>query len=163
MEKFDNGGEANGAGTIFSCVGIGEKQQSGAQALAASTEEIAGDFADRLIGGGALAREFLFDEDQVVANQIKNFFNRQKRDGAFPWAGIAACVPVIVDLHLFCVKTILRNLAYSLVAAHEQPCIYQLRTARLAVLLSSQRDIRPGDMEKSPEIGRGCGGEFIRG
>ena len=29
-----------------------------------------------------------FDEDEVVADQIENFFNRQKRDGTSPWAGL---------------------------------------------------------------------------
>ncbi len=68
VQKFDHGGEANGTGTIFTGVGIGEQEQRGAQALTASTEKIAGDFADRLIGGSALARELLFDEDQIVAH-----------------------------------------------------------------------------------------------
>lgn len=84
VQEFDYGGEANGTGTIFSGVGVSEQEQRGTQALAASAEKIAGDFADRLIGSGALAREFLFDENEVVANQIENFFNRQKRDGTSP-------------------------------------------------------------------------------
>jgi hypothetical protein len=68
VQEFDYGGEANCAGTIFSGVSVGEQEQRGAQALAASTEKIAGDFADRLIGGSALAGELLFDEDQIVAH-----------------------------------------------------------------------------------------------
>jgi hypothetical protein len=84
VKKFNDGGEANCAGTIFASISIGEQEQRGTQALAASTEKIAGDFADRLVGRGALARQFLFDEDQIVAHQIENFFNRQKRDGTSP-------------------------------------------------------------------------------
>ena len=68
VQEFDYGGEANGTGTIFTGVGVGEQEQRGAQALASSAEEIAGDFPDRLIGGGALAGELLFDEDQIVAH-----------------------------------------------------------------------------------------------
>ena len=99
VQKFDYSGEANCSGTIFSCVGVGEQEQRRTQALAASTEQIAGDFADRLIGGGALAREFLFDENEVVANQIENFFNRQKRDGTSTWAGLAACEFALMGLN----------------------------------------------------------------
>jgi hypothetical protein len=50
-----------------------------------------------LIGGGALAGEFLFDENQVVANQIEDFLNRQKRDGPSSWAGMAAGVKLHGD------------------------------------------------------------------
>jgi hypothetical protein len=99
VQEFDYGGETNCAGTIFSSVGVGEQQQRGAQALAASTEKIAGDFAYRLVGGGALARELLFYENEVVANQIKNLFNRQKRDGTSPWAGLAACEFTLMGLN----------------------------------------------------------------
>jgi hypothetical protein len=49
-----------------------------------------------LISAGALTREFLFDEDEVVANQIENFLDRQKRDGTFSWAGLAARVQLHV-------------------------------------------------------------------
>src|ERR1700745_1877385 len=89
VEKFDYGGEAKWPGAIFSRISVSEQEQRGTQAFAASAEEVAGDFADRLIGRGTLARELLFDEDQVVANQIENFFNRQKRDGTSPLGGLA--------------------------------------------------------------------------
>jgi hypothetical protein len=88
VQKFDYGGEANCPGAIFSGISVSEQEQRGTQAFAASAKEIAGDFADRLIGRGALARELLFDENQVVANQIENFFNRQKRDGTSPLGGL---------------------------------------------------------------------------
>ena len=87
MKKFDHGGKADGSGTVRTGVGVGQQQKCGAKALAASTEKIAGDFADGLISAGALTRQFLFDKDEVVANQIENFLDCQKRDGTFSWAG----------------------------------------------------------------------------
>lgn len=96
VKKFDDRSETNGAGTIFTGVGVGEKEQRGAQALAASTEKIAGDFTDGLIRGGALSGKLLLDQNEVVANQIENFLDRQKRDGTSPWAGLAAGVFVLV-------------------------------------------------------------------
>src|SRR5882724_7433188 len=84
VKKFDYGGQTNRAGTVFTGVCIGEKEQRWAQALATSTEKIAGDFTHGLIGGGTLAGEFLLHEDQIVANQIENFLDRQKRDGTSP-------------------------------------------------------------------------------
>jgi len=89
MKKFDYSGETDGAWTIFAGVRIGKQKQRWAQAFAASAKKIACDFADRLISGGALAGELLLDEDQVVAHQIEDFFNRQKRDGTSPWADVA--------------------------------------------------------------------------
>jgi hypothetical protein len=77
-----------------------------------------------LIGGGALAGELLFDEDEVVANQIENFLDGQKRDGTSSWAGLAACV-------------------------------------KLHVEQAGSRSLWPGDTKESPEIGRGCSGEFF--
>jgi hypothetical protein len=32
----------------------------------------------------ALPRELLFDQDEVVANEIKNLFGREQRDGLSP-------------------------------------------------------------------------------
>ena len=124
VKKFDYHSEANCSGTIFAGVSVGEQEQRGAQALATPAQKIAGDFANRLIGGGALARELLFDENEVVANQIENFFNRQKRDGTSPWAGLAACEFTLMGLN-------------------------------------GLRNIRPGDPEESPKIGRGGGSEFF--
>ena len=59
-----------------------------------------------------------------MAYQIKNFFNRQKRDGTSPlgWP-------------------------------------YGLRVTVMG--LNGLRNVRPGDAEESPEIGRGGGGEFF--
>jgi hypothetical protein len=124
VQKFDDGSEPNCAGTIFAGVGIGEQEQRGTQALAASAQKIAGDFADWLIGRGTLAGQFLLDRDEVVPYQIKNFFNRQKRDGTSPWAGLAAREFALMGLN-------------------------------------GLRNVRPGDAEESPEIGRGGGSEFF--
>ena len=98
VKKFNDGRETNSAGAVFTGVCIGEKEQRGAQALATSTEKIAGDFTHGLIRGGTLAGEFLLNEDQIVANQIENFLDRQKRDGTSPWAGFAACIYVLLGL-----------------------------------------------------------------
>jgi len=124
VKKFDYGGEANCSRTIFTGVSVGKQEQRGTQALAASAKEIAGDFADRLVSGRALAGELLFDENEVVANQIENFFDRQKRDGTSPWAGLAAREFALMGLN-------------------------------------GLRNVRPGDAEESPEIGRGGGSEFF--
>jgi hypothetical protein len=124
VQKFDYGGEPNCAGTIFAGVGIGEQQQRRTQAFAASAQKIAGDFADWLIGRGALTGQLLLDRDEVVPDQIKNFFNRQKRDGTSPWAGPAACQFALMGLN-------------------------------------GLRNVRPGDAEESPEIGRAGGSEFF--
>src|SRR5262245_19695177 len=67
--------------TIRTCVVVGEKEQRGTETLSSSAEEIAGDFADRLKRGSALAGKLLFDQDQVVADQVEDFLYGQKRDG----------------------------------------------------------------------------------
>jgi len=54
---------------------VGEQEQRGAEALPSPAEEIAGDFGDGLIGGGALAREFLLDLHEVIAYEFKNLFD----------------------------------------------------------------------------------------
>ncbi len=56
---------------------MAEQEQSGAQALAAAAEKITGDFGNRLIRSGALARKFLFHLDEVFANQLKYFLGGQ--------------------------------------------------------------------------------------
>ena len=96
VKKFDYRGQTNRAGAVFTGVCIGEKEQRGTQALATSTEKIAGDFADRLIRRSALARKFLLNENEIVANQVEDFFNRQKRDGTSPLGG-QCCPRACVD------------------------------------------------------------------
>ncbi len=68
MEQFDNGGQANRAGTARASVPIAKNQQGRPQALAAAAEEIAGNFGDRFERSGALPRKLFFDEDEVVAD-----------------------------------------------------------------------------------------------
>ena len=80
VEKFDDGGKLNGALRVAIAAGgvtVGQQQQRGAQTLPSPAEEIAGDFGNGLIGGGTLAREFLFDLHQVFAHQFKNLFDGQ--------------------------------------------------------------------------------------
>jgi hypothetical protein len=62
----------------------GEKQKCGAQALPAAAKEIGGDFRDGRKGGFALPCKFLFDQNEVVTNQIKNLFDRQQGDSTSP-------------------------------------------------------------------------------
>jgi hypothetical protein len=56
---------------------VAEQQQRRAKALPSSAEEIAGDFGDGLEGGGALAREFLLDTNEVFADQVEDFFDSE--------------------------------------------------------------------------------------
>jgi len=79
VEEFDDGGELDGALTVaFAArgVAVSEQEQRGPEALPSPAEKIAGDFGDGLIGGGTLARKFLFDPNQVFAHQFKDFFYR---------------------------------------------------------------------------------------
>src|SRR6185369_6465259 len=84
VEEFDDGGKSNGAAAGVACVTCGKEEQSGTQALAAATEKIAGDFGNRRKGGGALSRQFLFDQHEVVPDEIKDLPNCQQRDGLPP-------------------------------------------------------------------------------
>jgi hypothetical protein len=80
VEKFDDGGELDGAaGIAFASgsVAVSKQEQCGAEALPSPAEEIAGDFRDGLVGRGALAREFLLDLHEVFAHQFKNLFDGQ--------------------------------------------------------------------------------------
>jgi hypothetical protein len=59
VEKFNNGGEPDGAATIGLASGgvaMTKQQESGPKALPSPAEEITGNFGDRLKGRGALAR-----------------------------------------------------------------------------------------------------------
>src|SRR5947209_19800202 len=77
VKKFDYRGQTNRDGAVFTGVCIGEKEQRGVQALATSTEKIAGDFTHGLIGVGTLAGEFLLHDNQIVTCHIEAFFARQ--------------------------------------------------------------------------------------
>jgi hypothetical protein len=84
VQKFDDGGEANGAVILAARVVCGEEQKSGAQALPSPAKQIRCDFRDSGEGGVALPRELFLDEDEVVADEIKNLFSREQRDGLSP-------------------------------------------------------------------------------
>ena len=78
MKEFDDGGELDGAaGIAFASgsVAVGKQEQRGAEALPSPAEEIAGDFGDGLVSGGALARKLLLDLHEVFAHQFKNLFD----------------------------------------------------------------------------------------
>ncbi len=80
VEEFDDSGKFNSALAVAFASGsiaMGKEKQCGAKALPSSTKQIACDFGDRLIGGGALAREFLLDLDEVFAHQFKNLSDGQ--------------------------------------------------------------------------------------
>jgi len=84
VQKFDDGSEANGAAIPAARVACGEEQESGAQALPSPAEQIRSDFRDSGEGRVALPGKLLFDQDEVVADEIKNLFGREQRDGLSP-------------------------------------------------------------------------------
>src|SRR6266403_276276 len=61
-----------------------EKQERGSQALPAAAKQVRGDFRNRRKSSFALAREFFLDKSEIVADKIKNLFDRQQRDGVSP-------------------------------------------------------------------------------
>jgi hypothetical protein len=85
VEKLDDGRQANGAGAALSCcVSVAQEQEGGPEAFPSAAKKIRGDLGNWLEGNGALAGEFLFDENEVVANEIKNLLSREQRDGLPP-------------------------------------------------------------------------------
>jgi len=84
VEKFDDGSELDSAGSAVSSVARGEKQQRGAQALSAAAQQIGSDFGDGLEGGGALSRQFVFHEHEVISDEIENLPGCEQRDGLPP-------------------------------------------------------------------------------
>jgi hypothetical protein len=66
------------------CVARREKQKCGAQALSAPAEQVGGDLRNWRKSSFALPREFFLDQREIVADQIKNPFDRQQRDGESP-------------------------------------------------------------------------------
>ena len=81
VQKFDDGGEPNAAAVFAARVTCGKKQERGAQALPSAAQQICGDFRDSGEGCVALPRELFLDEDEVVADEIKNLFSGEQRDG----------------------------------------------------------------------------------
>jgi len=84
VEELNYGGQANRTGAVFAGVAVAEEKQSGTQAFAAAAEEIAGDFGDGLESNGALPRELFLNENEIVADEIKDFFRGKQRDGRPP-------------------------------------------------------------------------------
>jgi hypothetical protein len=77
MQKFDDGGEADGAAIFAARVARGKKQERGAHALPSAAQQICSDFSDGRKGGITLSRELFFDQNEVVADKIKNLFSRE--------------------------------------------------------------------------------------
>jgi hypothetical protein len=84
VQKFDDRGKANSAAIFAARIACGKKQERGTQALPSPAQQIRGDFGDGRKGGIALPRELFFDQDEIVANEIKNLFSREQRDGKSP-------------------------------------------------------------------------------
>src|SRR5882762_1201455 len=62
----------------------GEKEERGPQALPATAEQVGGNFRNQRESGLALPREFFLDQREIVADKIKNLFDRQQGDGMSP-------------------------------------------------------------------------------
>src|SRR5260370_31055859 len=84
VQKLDDSGKADGTAIFATCVTRGKKQESGTHALPSAAEQVLGDFGNRRKGGIALPREFFFNQKKVVADEIKNLFSREQRDGKSP-------------------------------------------------------------------------------
>jgi hypothetical protein len=81
VQKLDHCRKMDGALPIGAGIAVGKEQQGGSQALPSSAEKIAGDFADRLEGSRTLAGKLLFNQDQVIADEVEDFLDGQERDG----------------------------------------------------------------------------------
>jgi hypothetical protein len=84
VEKLDDRCEANRAAVFAACVASGKKQKRWPQPLPSSSEQVRSDFRDSRKSSVALTRKFLFDQNEVIADQIKYLFDRQQRDGMSP-------------------------------------------------------------------------------
>jgi len=84
VQKLDDSGKADGTAIFAACVTRGKKQESGTHAFPSAAEQVFGDFGNRRKGGIALARQLLLDQKKVVADEIKNLFGREQRDGLSP-------------------------------------------------------------------------------
>src|SRR5260370_2946161 len=83
-KKLDDSREANGTAVLAAGVAGGEKQERWTHALPSPAEEICRDFGNGRKGRIALARELFLNQEEVVADQVKNLFRRQKSDGLSP-------------------------------------------------------------------------------
>ena len=84
MEKFDDSGQADGAAIRAARMPRGEKQESRTQTFSATAEEIRGDFRNGRKSRFTLPCKLLFDQNEVIADQLKNLFDRQQGDGVSP-------------------------------------------------------------------------------
>jgi len=84
VQEFYHGSQPYGAAIGSACVARGEKQERGPQPLSATAEQIRSDFRNRRKSSLALSREFFLDQREIFADQIKNLFDRQQRDGVSP-------------------------------------------------------------------------------
>ncbi len=84
VQEFYDGGQADRAAIGASCVARREKQKRRPQPLPTTAEQVRGDFRNRRKSSFALPREFFLDQREIVADQIKNLFDRQQRDGVSP-------------------------------------------------------------------------------
>ena len=81
VEKLHDGGKMNRAVAIWARVTVRKQKQRGTKTLPSSAKKIAGDFADRLEGSRTLAGKLLFNQDQVIADEVEDFLDGQERDG----------------------------------------------------------------------------------
>jgi hypothetical protein len=84
VQEFYNGSQTDRAAIGASGMTRREEQERGAQALPATAEQVGRDFGNRRKSSFALPREFFLDQREIVADQIKNLFDRQQRDGVSP-------------------------------------------------------------------------------
>ena len=84
MQEFDDRSQSDGTAIGASCVARREKQERGAQTLPPAAEQVRRDFRNRRKSSFALPREFFLDKREIVADQIKNLFDCQQRDGVSP-------------------------------------------------------------------------------
>jgi len=84
VQKFDDRGETDGAAISAARITRGKKQERGTHALPTTAQQIGGNFGDRRKGGFGLPRKLFFDQEEVVADEIKNLFSRKQSDGKSP-------------------------------------------------------------------------------
>src|SRR5260370_14870666 len=84
MQKLDHSSEADRAAILATCITRGKKQERGTHALPSAAKQIGSDFRNGRKSGVALSREFFFNQQKVVADEIKNLFSPSQRDGKSP-------------------------------------------------------------------------------
>jgi hypothetical protein len=84
VQELHDSSQADRTAIGAACVARREKQERGAQALSAAPEQVRRDFRNRRKSSVTLPREFFLDKREIVADQIKNLFDRQQPDGVSP-------------------------------------------------------------------------------